>query len=76
MIIGFLNKNDKKKIIYSDKGESYGKNINFYLVFVDDIIVFNYNDLEKLNNFLKIVFGNMLRSKYLILINDDKNKLV
>ena len=75
-IIGFSNKNDKKRIIYSDKGESYGKNINPYLAFADDIIVSNHNDSEKLNNFPKIVFGNMPRSKYLILTNDDKNQLV
>ena len=75
-IIGFSNKNDKKRIIYSDKGESYGKNINPYLTFADDIIVSNHNDSDKLNNFPKIVFGNMPRSKYLILTNDDKNKLV
>ena len=61
--LDFQIKNDKKRIIYSDKGESYGKNINPYLAFADDIIVSNHNDSEKLNNFPKIVFWGICQRR-------------
>lgn len=75
-IIGFSNKNDSEKIIYNGSGASYGSNINPYLAFADDTIVSSHNDNEKLNQFPKLVFGNMPRSKYLILTIDEKETLV
>lgn len=73
-IIGFTNKNENRKALYSDQDVIFGENVNPYLALGDNIIV--SNSRINLSGFPEMVMGNMPRSKNLILSRNEHENLI